>query len=72
MTKMELIHSNVMGPIPHTSYDGQGYAFTLIDDSNRNVIVSLMGVKMSKNEPRDSLESFKAIRENQTESPQEN
>jgi transposase InsO family protein len=61
---LELIHSNVCGPISTSSLDGHVYYVIFIDDFSRKSWVYFM---KSKNETFKNFHEFKALIENQTE-----
>ncbi|RDX85572.1 hypothetical protein CR513_33218, partial [Mucuna pruriens] len=54
---LELIHTNICGPFPTTSWNGQQYIITFIDDYSRYSYIYLMH---EKSQSLDFFKSFKA------------
>lgn len=63
-TILQVIHSDVCGPVNITSYEGARYFVTFIDDYSRKVIVYTM---RQKSEVFSKFMLFKKFVENQTE-----
>jgi hypothetical protein len=61
---LELIHSDVCGPIPSTSISGYVYYVSFIDDYSRKTWVYFL---KSKDEVFSKFKEFKALRENLSE-----
>ena len=61
---MELIHSDVCGPIPSTSLSGFEYYVTFIDDYSRNTWIYFL---KTKDDVFIKFKEFKALIENQSE-----
>lgn len=62
-TLLELVHSDVCGPIQVQSFGGHRYFVTFIDDYSRRVFVYVM---KNKNEVFECFKIFKKYAENQT------
>ena len=62
---LELIHSDVCGPIPSTSLSGYEYYGTFIDDYSRKTWIYLL---KTKDEIFRKLKEFKSLIVNQSES----
>lgn len=60
---LELIHTDVCGPMKQTSLGGSRYFLTFIDDKTRNTFVYFL---KSKNEVFTKFQEFKALVEKQT------
>ena len=60
---LELIHSDVCGPIPSISLSGYEYYITFIDDYSRNTWIQFLN---NKSEVFKKLKEFKALIENQS------
>ena len=58
---LELIHSNVCGPISSTSLSGFEYYITFIDDYSRNTWIYFL---KAKSEVFEKFKEFKALIEN--------
>ena len=61
--QLELVHSDVCGPMPHKSLGGNLYFVTFIDDSTRKVWIYLL---KKKDEVFAALQKFLALVENQS------
>jgi len=59
---LELIHSDLCGPMPEMSWGGAKYFLTFIDDHSRKVFVYFL---KSKDEVFDAFKTFKALVENE-------
>src|SRR5690606_19654886 len=60
---LQLIHSDLCGPMENTSLGGARYFLTFIDDYSRKVFVYTLE---NKNQVKKTFESFKELVENQT------
>lgn len=60
---LEIIHSDVCGPMQNKSINGSRYMLTFIDDFSRKVFVYFL---KQKNEVLSKFKEFKALVENQT------
>ena len=60
---LELIHTDIYGPITPASFGGRHYFLTFIDDFNRKIWVYLL---KEKREALEIFKKFKALVENQT------
>ena len=61
---LDLIHSDVCGPIPSTYLSGYGYYVTFIDDYSRNTWIYFF---KTKSEVFGKFKEFKALIENHSE-----
>lgn len=61
---LELIHSDIMGPMESNSIGGARYILTFIDDYSRKVFLYFL---KAKSDTLDAFKTFKALVENQTE-----
>ena len=64
--KLELVHSDVCGPMNRKSMGGARYFVTFIDDCTRKVWLYVM---RSKDEVNEHFKRFKAVAENESGSP---
>ena len=60
---LELVHSDLCGPMETASIGGRRYFLTFIDDASRKTVVYFL---KSKTEVLESFQDFKAFAENQT------
>lgn len=60
---LEVIHSDLCGPMETTSLGGSKYFMTLIDDFSRKVFVYFLE---GKDQAKDTIQEFKALVETQT------
>jgi transposase InsO family protein len=61
---LELIHTDLMGPMEQESFGGKKYVLTFIDDFSRKIFVYFLA---KKNECFEKFVEFKTLIENQTE-----
>uniref|UniRef100_A0A0A9XEY5 Retrovirus-related Pol polyprotein from transposon TNT 1-94 n=1 Tax=Lygus hesperus TaxID=30085 RepID=A0A0A9XEY5_LYGHE len=61
---LDLVHSDLVGPMEKQSFGGNRYILTLIDDHSRKVFVYLL---KEKSEVPKHIEEFRALVERQTE-----
>lgn len=59
---LQLVHTDLCGPMEQTSWDGARYFMTLIDDKIRKTFVYFL---KSKDEAKMMIEEFKVLAENQ-------
>lgn len=62
--KLELIHSDICGPMPRKSWGGARYLLTFIDDYTRKIFVYFL---KSKSEVYERFKEFQVMVENQTD-----
>lgn len=62
--QLELIHSDLCGPMETMSISGSGYFLTFVDDYTKKVFVYFL---QHKNQAAKTFETFKAFVEKQTE-----
>lgn len=61
---LELIHSDLMGPVENVSYGGATYMLTFVDDFSRMLFVYFL---RNKSQVKETFIEFKQMIENQTE-----
>lgn len=61
---LDLVHSDVCGPMENSSIDGARYFLTFIDDHSRKVFVYFL---KAKSDVFETFKNFKQMAENQTE-----